>query len=81
MNPYNIESGWWVSTNERFVRCYSSKEEAINHVRYQKEVVHSKANWYVQYIKINFGEGFKFPYEDRELFNTGKPLEDVNSTL
>ena len=62
MNPLNIKSGWWVSTDDRFVRCYNTKEEAIDHVKYQKEKMHSKANWYVQYIKINFGEYLKFPY-------------------
>ena len=36
MNPLNIQSGWWVSTDERFVRCYNTREEAISHVKYQQ---------------------------------------------
>lgn len=81
MNPYNIKSGWWVSVDNSFVCCYNSKEEAINHVKYQKEKMHSKANWRIQHIKIKFEESLKFPYEDKELPNTGEPLEDVNSTI
>ena len=38
MNPLNIQSGWWVSTDERFVRCYNTREEAISHVKYQQDV-------------------------------------------
>lgn len=49
MNPLNIQSGWWVSTDERFVRCYNTREEAISHVKYQQDV-----NWRVQHIKITF---------------------------
>lgn len=45
MNPLNIQSGWWVSTDERFVRCYNTREEAISHVKYQQDVMHSTANW------------------------------------
>lgn len=52
MNPLNIQSGWWVSTDDRFVRCYNSKEKAISHVNYQKEVMKSTANWHIQYIEI-----------------------------
>ena len=62
MNPLSIKSGWWVSTDDSFVRCYNTKEEAIDHVKYQKEKMHSKTNWYVQYIKMNFGEYLEFPY-------------------
>lgn len=56
MNPLNIQSGWWVSTDDRFVRCYNSKEEAIAHVEYQKNVMKSTANWHIQEITIKFGE-------------------------
>ena len=42
MTPLNIRSGWWVSTDDRFVICYDTKEEAIAHVKYQKERMHSK---------------------------------------
>lgn len=56
MNPLNIQSGWWVSTDERFVRCYNTREEAISHVKYQQDVMHSTANWRVQHIKITFEE-------------------------
>ena len=62
MNPLSIKSGWWVFTDDSFVRCYNTKEEAIDHVKNQKEKMHSKANWYVQYIKMNFGEYLEFPY-------------------
>lgn len=57
MNPLNIQSGWWVSTDERFVRCYNTREEAISHV-----IMHSTANWRVQHIKITFEEQESFIY-------------------
>lgn len=60
MNPLNIRSGWWVSTGERFVACYGTKEEAIAHVKYQKEVMKSAKNWWVQLITITFHEQEKF---------------------
>lgn len=60
MNPLNIQSGWWVSTDERFVRCYNTREEAISHVKYQQDVMHSTANWRVQHIKITFEEQESF---------------------
>lgn len=56
MTPLTIQSGWWVYTDERFVRCYNTKEEAIAHIKYQRDVMKSQANWYVQYIKMSFGE-------------------------
>lgn len=59
MNPLNIKTGWWVSTDERFVRPYDTKEEAIAHVEYQKNIMKSTANWYIQYIEIKFGETIK----------------------
>lgn len=65
MNPLNIRSGWWVFTANRFVACYDTKEEAIAHVIYQKEKMHSTANWYVQHIKIKHEEGQSFPYKFR----------------
>lgn len=34
MTPYNIRSGWWVLTEERFVTRHNTKEEAIDHVKY-----------------------------------------------
>lgn len=61
MNPLNIKSGWWVSTDERYVTCYNTKEEAIAHIKFQKEHMHSTTNWYITYIKINFGEHISFP--------------------
>lgn len=64
MNPLNIKSGWWVSTDERFIACYNTKEEAIAHVEYQKEKLHSTANWRVQHIKIKFEEQLSFPYNN-----------------
>lgn len=57
MNPLNIQSGWWVSTDERFVRCYNTREEAISHVKYQQDVI-----WRVQHIKITFEEQESFIY-------------------
>lgn len=61
MNPLNIKSGWWVSTDDRYVTCYDTKEEAIAHIKFQKEQMNSKANWCITYIKINFGEHMRFP--------------------
>ena len=63
MNPNNIKSGWWLIADNHFVTCYDSKEEVIKHIKYQKEIMHSKANWCISYIKINFGEFIRFPYE------------------
>ena len=63
MTPLSIQSGWWVSTDERFVRCYNTKEEAIAHIEYQRNVMKSQANWYFQYIKMTFGESKSFPYK------------------
>ena len=56
----NIRSGWWVSADDRFVICYDTKEEAIAHVKYQKERMHSTENWHVQYIKVEFKEYLTF---------------------
>lgn len=60
MTPLNICSGWWVSTDDRFVTSYNTKEEAIAHVKYQKEKMHSTKNWHVQYIKVEFKEYLTF---------------------
>lgn len=65
MNPLNIRSGWWISTDDRFVACYDTKEEAIAHIEYQKEKMHSTANWYVQHIEMKFKEFQCFPYKFR----------------
>lgn len=56
MTPLNIRSGWWVSTDDYFVTCYDTKEEAIAHVKYQKEEMRSTKKWHVQYIKVEFRE-------------------------
>lgn len=61
MTPLNIKSGWQVSTDDRYVTCYDTKEEALKHIKFQKEQMNSKANWYITYIKINFGEHISFP--------------------
>ena len=60
MTPLNICSGWWVSTDDRFVTCYNTKQQAIAHVKYQKERMHSTKNWHVQYIKVEFKEYLTF---------------------
>ena len=60
MTPLNICSGWWVSTDDRFVASYNTKEEAIAHVKYQEERMHSTKNWHVQYIKVEFKEYLTF---------------------
>lgn len=57
MNPDNIRSGWWVSVNNeftgaRFVCCYDTEEEAKEHIRFQKEEMHSTAIWWYDYIQI-----------------------------
>ena len=65
MNPLNIRSDWWVFTDERFVTCYDTKEEAIAHVEYQKKKKNSTVNWYVQHIKMQFEEYQCFPYKFR----------------
>lgn len=65
MNPLNIKSGWWVSTDDRFVCHYDSKGEAIEHIKFQKEKMHSKANLYIQHIKIKFEEYLSFPYKNK----------------
>lgn len=39
-----------------FVAVYNTKEEAINHIKFQKEQMGSTAKWYYQYIKMSFGE-------------------------
>lgn len=56
MNLLNIQSGWWVIADNRFVRPYDTKEEAIKHVKYQKEEMKSTAKWSIQELKITFGE-------------------------
>lgn len=56
MNALNIQTGWWVVANDRFVAVYNTKEEAINHIKFQKEQMGSTAKWYYQYIKMSFGE-------------------------
>lgn len=37
MKPTDICSGWWTATEERFVNCYDTKEEALAHVKFQKK--------------------------------------------
>ena len=63
MNPYNIKSGWWVSTDDSFITCYNSKEEAIEHIKFQKQKMHSTKNWYIQHLEIKFKEYISFPYK------------------
>ena len=60
MTPLNIRSGWWVSTDNHFVTCYNTKEEAIAHVKFQKEKIHSTKNWHITSIKVEFGEYLTF---------------------
>jgi len=55
MNLLNIQTGWWVVANDRFVAVYNTKEEAI---KFQKEQMGSTAKWYYQYIKMSFGESW-----------------------
>ena len=64
MNPTNIRTGWWVFTDEYFVCCCNSKEEALDHIKFQKERMHSHKNWHIQYISIQFSEYQSFPCED-----------------
>ena len=64
MNPTNIRSGWWVYTDYCFIRCYNSKEEALDHIKFQREKMHSHQNWYIQYISMQFSEYQSFPYEE-----------------
>lgn len=52
MNPNNIKSGWWVATDERFVTCYNTKEEALAHIKYQKEHMLSTKPWYIYHIEV-----------------------------
>lgn len=52
MNPNNIKSGWWVATDERFVTCYNTKEEALAHIKYQKEHMLSTKPWYIYRIEV-----------------------------
>lgn len=63
MNPLNVQSGWWLSADGRFVRPYNTKEEAIAHIKYQRNVMKSQADWHLQYIKITFGESESYPYK------------------
>lgn len=63
MTPLSIQSGWWVSVDNRFVCCYDTKEEAIAHIEYQRNAMNSKADWCVQYIRVKFEEYIKFPYQ------------------
>ena len=51
MNALNIQTGWWVIVNDRFVVVYNTKEEAINHIKFQKQMG-STDKWYYQYIRI-----------------------------
>lgn len=62
MNPTNIRSGWWVYTDYCFIRCFNSKEEALDYIKFQKRI-HSNKNWYIQYISIQFSEYQSFPCE------------------
>ena len=64
MNPTNIRSGWWVYTDYCFIRCYNSKEEALDHIKFQREKMHSRQNLYIQYIAMQFSEYQSFPCED-----------------
>lgn len=52
MKPIDICSGWWIATEERFVNCYDTKEEALAHVKFQKKQMHSTANWYIMHVEI-----------------------------
>jgi hypothetical protein len=61
INTY-IEFKASTNADERFVRCYNTREEAISHVKYQQDVMHSTANWHVQHIKITFEEQESFIY-------------------
>ena len=52
MNTNNIQSGYWTATEERLVKCYDTLEGAEKHIKFQKEHMGSKSNWYIIYIPI-----------------------------
>lgn len=63
MTPNSIKSGWWVSTDDRFVACYDTKEEALAHIEYQRKYMDSTINWYIDYFEIIGKEHIRCPYE------------------
>lgn len=76
MNPLNIRSGWWVFTDERFVTCYDTKEEAIAHVEYQKSIqlqigmcnILKCSLKGINAFLINFTHNKEYPKHDLKLF-------------
>lgn len=74
MNALNIQTGWWVVANDRFVAVYNTKEEAINHIKFQKEQMGSTAKWYYQYIKMSFGEHGTLDQENTTCWHLGKDI-------
>lgn len=37
MNPNNIQSGYWVANENRFIAPYDTLEEAQSHINFQKK--------------------------------------------
>lgn len=50
MKPTNLSTGYWTCTDEHFCNCYDTVEEAKAHIKFQKEKMHSSANWHIVYI-------------------------------
>lgn len=37
MNPNNIQSGYWVADENRFIACHDTLEKAQGHINFQKK--------------------------------------------
>lgn len=51
MDMNNIQSGYWTVSNNRFIRCYSTVEDARAHIAYQK-ANGSTSSWRIVYVKL-----------------------------
>lgn len=51
MSTSEFGKGYIVCTDERLVCRYQTLEEAQGHIKFQRETMGSKTNWYIVHVK------------------------------
>lgn len=50
MNLSQLQKGYWTVCDNQFINCYLTLKEAEEHIRFQKEDMHSEGNWSIIYL-------------------------------
>lgn len=50
MSVSEFSSGYWTYCDNHFCNNYNTEAEARDHIRFQKEEMHSKGRWGILYI-------------------------------